>query len=283
MQQEKVWGTMLMRGDKFRKVSIVTVSYNAEKTIGRTIRSVLNQSFNDVQYVFVDGGSSDNTVTIIKEYEKMLNVKKISTVVISEPDNGIYDAMNKSLSYCTGEWVQFLNADDYLCDNKVLENIFSKECYSNVSCIYGNTINKCDDKEYIKKAYDISAIYYRVPLIHQAAFVRLSVMKQFRFDLSYEYAADYDLWIRMFLSKEVFLKIDQNIAVFSMEGTSQTNIDKSTKECLALQRKYMLINKKRVKRIISLYLFYYLKKCKAIYAIYMKILSIKKGFNKTNE
>ena len=101
------------------KISVITICYNAEKTIERTIKSVLNQSYKNLEYIIIDGGSKDNTMKIVKRYKD-----KISSV-ISEPDNGIYDAMNKGVRIATGEWLNMMNAGDCYTNDEVLNEIFS--------------------------------------------------------------------------------------------------------------------------------------------------------------
>ena len=96
------------------KISVITICYNAEKTIERTIKSVLNQSYKNLEYIIIDGGSKDNTMKIVKRYKD-----KISSV-ISEPDNGIYDAMNKGVRIATGEWLNMMNAGDCYTNDEVL-------------------------------------------------------------------------------------------------------------------------------------------------------------------
>jgi glycosyltransferase involved in cell wall biosynthesis len=102
------------------KISIITVCFNCEGLIERTIKSVIDQTYTNVQYIIIDGGSTDDTLNVIKRYEDSIDV------LLSESDNGIYDAMNKGLNYATGDLVYFLNAGDYLCNNDVLRNVIEK-------------------------------------------------------------------------------------------------------------------------------------------------------------
>lgn len=99
-------------------VTVITISYNAEAIIERTILSVINQTYPAVEYIIIDGGSTDSTVDIIEKYANKV------TYWISEPDNGIYDAMNKGLDIATGKWVSFMNSGDYYYSNNVLDAIF---------------------------------------------------------------------------------------------------------------------------------------------------------------
>ena len=112
------------------KISIITISYNVEKEIERTMRSVLNQTFQDLEYIVVDGKSSDKTVNIAKSIACEYPNRNIR--IISEPDKGIYDAMNKGIKMASGEWVNLMNAGDVFASDNVLENIFKETILDNV-------------------------------------------------------------------------------------------------------------------------------------------------------
>ena len=118
-------------------VSIVTISYNAAREIEATIRSVLCQTFSDLEYIFVDGKSKDDTLSIISNYEAQLVSRGIACQVVSEPDRGIYDAMNKGIRLARGQWVLMLNAGDVLAHERVLENFFGAQTYS-ADIVYGD-------------------------------------------------------------------------------------------------------------------------------------------------
>ena len=105
------------------KISVVTVCYNAADTIERTMLSVLNQTYHDIEYIIIDGGSTDGTVDIIRKYADKI------AYWVSEPDKGIYDAMNKGIKVATGEWINFMNAGDYYYSNEVLKNVFAISRY----------------------------------------------------------------------------------------------------------------------------------------------------------
>ena len=114
-------------------ISVVTVSYNAVSVIEQTIFSVINQTYPNVEYIIIDGGSTDGTVDIIKKYADKI------TYWVSEPDKGIYDAMNKGIELATGEWINFMNAGDSFYSFSILELIFGQTIFSN-DIIYGDTL-----------------------------------------------------------------------------------------------------------------------------------------------
>ena len=116
-------------------VTIITVSYNVVDTIESTIQSVVNQRYNNIEYIIIDGGSNDGTVDIIKKYEDHI------TYWISEPDGGIYYGMNKGIIKSNGDWLCFMNAGDRFASNDVLEHIFdSNIVFDNIDVIFGDVI-----------------------------------------------------------------------------------------------------------------------------------------------
>ena len=119
---------------QFPHISIITISYNAVKDIENTILSVLNQTYPNIEYIIIDGGSTDGTLDIIKKYQDKI------TYWVSEPDKGIYDAMNKGTLKATGEWLNFMNAGDTFYNEQVLENVFRDNNWENTDVIYGDVI-----------------------------------------------------------------------------------------------------------------------------------------------
>ena len=169
-------------------ISVVTVSYNTVATIEQTILSVINQTYPNIEYIIIDGGSTDGTIEIIKKYENRIHFW------ISEPDNGIYDAMNKGIDKATGQWINFMNAGDCFHDNKVLESLFGENNYDNCIAIYGNT-NLVKNGLFVGRFLNNPFWKVRYPFrtgqgfCHQSLFTKTSLVKKLRFDLSYKYAA----------------------------------------------------------------------------------------------
>lgn len=163
------------------KITIITVCYNAVNVLEKTICSVLNQSYKNIEYIIIDGKSTDGTLNIIKKYDTYI------TRWTSEPDKGIFDAMNKGVSYSHGNWVLFLNSGDYLCDEFVISRCFENCQYNDCSVIYGDVY-----QDYIsKKRYYKECPFYLskkkirgMGICHQALFVRGDIIRNLRFDLS---------------------------------------------------------------------------------------------------
>jgi glycosyltransferase involved in cell wall biosynthesis len=114
------------------KISLISVVFNAENTIDRCLESVVRQKFNNVQHIVIDGGSTDGTIKIIEKYRENISV------FISEPDNGIYDAMNKGISLADGDIIGTLNADDYLADDNILNDVANSFARQNIHILYGD-------------------------------------------------------------------------------------------------------------------------------------------------
>lgn len=175
----------------YPKITVVTVCYNAASLIEKTIRSIINQNYPHIEYIIIDGNSTDSTLDIIKKYQD-----EIATI-ISEPDNGIYDAMNKGLNLATGEWISFINAGDMYYDNHVLMNIFSKSTDS-YNVIYGDTEFIRPRGHFVEKSFEPKWLKKNMPTCHQSFFVRTAKAKEVGFNLKYQYASDYNMIYNIF-------------------------------------------------------------------------------------
>jgi len=165
-------------------ISIVTVVYNDAKGLEKTIQSVLSQSYNNIEYIIIDGGSTDGTVEVIKRHKKSISMW------ISEADKGIYDAMNKGIKLAKGRWINFMNARDIFYNQDVLSNIFLHKNYpSNTAVIYGDHL--ADYQNGYKRKVKIGLLpkfLRKMPFCHQSTFVRLSIPKKIGFDTNYQFA-----------------------------------------------------------------------------------------------
>lgn len=262
------------------KISVITVSYNAENTIRKTIESVLYQTYPQVEYIIIDGESTDATYRIICEYDEQFKQRGIPYIHISEPDNGIYDAMNKALNYCSGEWVNYLNADDRFFQDSMLETVFSQRYGDDISCIYGNTWYVRGKKQYKKYARDINVICYKMPFIHQSTFIRKKVMCKYKFNTDYKICADYDLFLRMYLNGEKYKRIDCDIAFFDVTGVSNTESEKTIREWKRVQIRNGLNKRYLVRRFFQNNIVYALKKSKLIFSVYILYMNIKEKFRR---
>ena len=232
------------------ELSIITVSKNAENTIGKTIKSVLNQIYSNYEYIIIDGESTDNTKSVINSYETAFIEKGVDFRTVSEKDDGIYNAMNKGIRMARGVWVIFMNANDCFYSDNTLQVVFGGQYGNNVQCIYGDTINHKNGVDYFKRAYPIDTIYYKAPFIHQALFCRKTVLERYMFDERYLYAAEYDQFLRMYLEGISFKHVDIIIARFDMSGVSQNKSKDVFEEWKIIQKENHIYHKKVLKRSI---------------------------------
>lgn len=207
------------------KLTIVTVCFNAEKVIGNTIESVLKQSKPIYEYVFIDGCSKDNTVSVIEKYRESFEKIGVKYVVKSEPDKGISDAFNKGVGIATGDLIGIINADDELMPNahEVLCNVYNE----NVGVYYGNCwwIDKERNMEYKKKPQkSLDKLLYDMVLVHPSTFVKKSVyLKCGNFNEKYKYGMDADLLYRIYKAGVRFKYVDEELTKFKAGGVSDVN------------------------------------------------------------
>lgn len=220
------------------KVTIITVCYNSEHTIERTIKSVLSQTYTDIEYIIIDGKSSDRTLDIVNKYR---NVFENNLYVISEPDGGIYDAMNKGIHMAHGEIIGIINSDDWY-EPTAVENVVTEvqKLGKEKVITYGFIRYWMGTKEESIHFFRHEFLQNRM-ISHPTCFVSNSVYKEIGvFDLTYKYAADYDFMIRAFRKKICFCPIYSMVANFQHGGASNTV--KTELEVLKIKRKYKLIS-----------------------------------------
>lgn len=197
--------------------TIVTVTYNAADLLERTINSVTQQTLKDIEYIIIDGASTDGTIDIIKA-----NSGNVTTWV-SERDTGIYDAMNKGIALATGKWINFMNAGDVFSDMHVLSQV-SGLVSQETDVIYGDRYYIKQGKKELQKAKPISTIFERMPFGHQSTFVRTELIKKYRFNDTYKFAADYNLLITLYLNGFNFKYVDIAICDFLAGGQSESGL-----------------------------------------------------------
>lgn len=194
-------------------ISIITVSYNAVGTIESTIKSVMRQTYSNIEYIIVDGQSTDGTIDVIKKYSK----KNISW--ISEPDGGIYDAMNKGLQIAKGDWCIFMGADDVFFEEDTIKKVVEYMKDPN-KIYYGNVLLKNRDQLYpgrISSAYQLCRTNYS----HQGLFYPIGIYKNKKYDLKYKAYADYVYNMQLYSSNStLFEYMDMVISIFDDSGVS---------------------------------------------------------------
>lgn len=228
------------------KVTIITVCFNSEKTIRRTMESVLCQTYKDIEYIVVDGASTDATMDIVKEYEKQFEGKM---QYISEKDNGIYDAMNKGIHKATGRLIGILNSDDYY-ETTAVESMVHALTNRKYEILYGFTRTVQAGKEVCISRYSHELLNEQM-IAHPSCFVTKSVYDDFGgFDLQYPCVADYDFMLRMFRISDIHFKpVDRLIANFSVGGISNTPT--AWLDLLRLRKNYNMITEREYNREIA--------------------------------
>ena len=199
---------------KHDRVTIVTVTYNAEAVLEETILSVLSQTCDAVEYIIIDGASTDGTINIIRRYEEKI------TYWVSEADKGIYDAMNKAISKATGQWINFMNAGDTFYDSDTVRKVMHQKS-GDSDMVYGNFQIK-ESGDTIKASSPSECIYY-MPFSHQSLFVKATLMKQHPYNTCYRLAADHDFIVKMYYQGKKFEYIDTIVSVFASGGFAQSN------------------------------------------------------------
>ncbi|NGO00130.1 glycosyltransferase [Grimontia sp. S25] len=217
------------------KVSIITATYNSAATITDTLRSLESQTYPDIEYIIVDGDSSDNTLEVIAN-----NCTRVSKT-ISEPDNGIYDALNKGIRAATGDIVGFLHSDDLFAYPDAVADIVSAIKENDTDAVYSDLqyVDKLDTNKVLRywksKEYKRESMKYGWMPPHPTFYMKRSLYEKYGlFDLSYKIAADYDSLLRYLWKAEITLayvpSVTINMRVGGASNRSLSNIIHKTRE-----------------------------------------------------
>ena len=211
--------------------------FNGEATLEQTIQSVVNQTYDNVEYIVVDGNSTDKTLEIIKKYENEIDYWQ------SEPDKGIYDAMNKGIELANGDWINFMNSGDSFSSQSVIEQIFYGKCLKNIDILYGDStsIDEFGISRTFYSSDNIDLLKQNPIYRHGASFIRTDFHKKNTFKLERKdlgFALDYLFIYEAFVSNASFYYVPINIMTFKLEGTS-SNI---CKELLYIYIMKFLVN-----------------------------------------
>ena len=200
------------------KYTIITINYNNGKELRNTIESVINQTFRDVEYIVVDGGSTDNSVEVIKEYADRIDFW------ISERDKGVYNAMNKGLSHAHGEYVNFMNSGDSFYSPHVLEDIDRQ--IGDADILFGNVFNPISGKRYggIKAGSKVTFLTLKKEILcHQGTFYRRAIFDRHPYDESLKLIADWKVNVQAIVFDNCNVKVvDTVVANYDLTGMSST-------------------------------------------------------------
>lgn len=221
------------------KISIITATYNSSKHILHCIESINRQTYSQIEHIIIDGASKDNTLEIIKNSPNRI------TRIISEPDNGIYDALNKGITVSTGDIVGFLHADDVFSSNELIHWIAEQFKDSKIDGVYGNLVfvNKKNQvvRTWKSKPYNPKSLHRGWMPPHPTLFLRDEIYKRFGlFDSTFRIAGDYDFMLRIMLDPNIRLKyIPKEFIKMRLGGASTGNIKsllkKSKEDIIAIK------------------------------------------------
>ena len=201
-------------------ITIVTVTYNSELYLEETIKSVLSQTYDNVEYIIIDGGSTDRTLDILKKYEDTIDY------FVSEPDKGMYDALNKGFSVATGELLNFCNSDDMFYSNDIIEKIVNAYIQEKFDFCYGIAAFVDAEGEHLSYGYPLDfkkryVVTLGLPFVQPTSFWKMSIMKKTGlFDLNYKIASDYDFISRLLLQSNHIYNMNLPVIKFRKHGVS---------------------------------------------------------------
>ena len=215
------------------KISIITITYNSEETLEDTIKSVVSQNYKDIEYIIIDGGSTDGTMAIVNKYKEQISI------IVSEPDKGIYDAMNKGVEKATGDLVGILNSDDFYVNDNVISSIAEK--IGNNDGIYADLVyvGREDTDKIIRywksKAYKEGSFLKGWMPPHPTFFIRKKIYDKYgTYNLSLKSAADYELMLRLIHKEKISItylpQIITKMRVGGQSNASLSNRFKANKE-----------------------------------------------------
>jgi len=209
-------------------LSIITINYNNINGLKNTCESVAKQTFQDFEWLIIDGGSTDGGSEYIESFQRQPDY------YISEPDKGVYNAMNKGIAIAHGDYLLFLNSGDYLVDEHVLQSV--KDSWHKVEdsdIIYGDAFFCRGAEEHEEHYPEFFSLYdyWRIyTMCHQATFIRASLLKEKGYDESYRIVADFKRWIEWKLEERSFCHLPITICRYQMDGISSTNLELHHKE-----------------------------------------------------
>ena len=205
------------------KYSIITINYNNDVGLRKTIESVIHQSYNDFEYIIIDGGSTDSSVDIIKEYQQYISYW------VSEPDNGIYNAMNKGIVMAHGDYINFMNSGDCFYDNDVLNQTLP---YLTADIVYGRLFyfNHKERSVYLKESPNMQHFLDNT-LNHQSSFISRKLFSDTLYDEKYKIVSDWKFFIeKLILQNCSFVSMPVKVGYFEEGGLSETNSTLDQKE-----------------------------------------------------
>lgn len=204
---------------------------NAATELKSTIGSVLGQDYPNLEFILIDGGSTDGTVEVIRSHAERIAFWS------SEPDRGIYDAMNKGLARATGDWVNFMNAGDSFAGSDTISTVFAGGT-EGFEVVYGDSVAAYPGGLVLRRAGTPDGMIRGMIFCHQAAFVRRELFGEQGFDLSYPIGADFKIFFGLYAAGHRFRKLPFSIAIFDASGVSNSRMIQSAREHYDIVRNF---------------------------------------------
>lgn len=232
-----------------RKLSVITINYNNLEGLKRTYESVVSQTCQDFEWIIIDGGSTDGSKEFIEEHQEHF------TYWCSEPDSGVYHAMNKGIMKATGEYLNFMNSGDSFYDEQIIEKVLSRELTADMG--YGDWLRVYPDHEILKEApkkwFNITVFFENV--CHQAMFIKASILRDKGYDDKMHILADWKRWIEMSLEGQTFQYIPLTICRFeATTGLSEKISEMHSKEMSIIYDSIPVEISKQIKKYNALVL-----------------------------
>ncbi len=222
-------------------ITVVTVVLNGELYIENTILSIINQTYDKIEYIIIDGKSTDRTLDIIGKYQKQIDQ------LVSEPDNGIYHAMNKAIDLATGQWIIFMNCGDSFYDKDVIRSIFLRNIIDH-DVTYGDTQFVYDDgTKRIFTAKNLNDFWQGLRFYHQSVFVKTAIAKYQKFSMDYKISADFNFLFNLYQSHHSFFDTKTVIANMAAGGKSYNQRVLAFQECRKSARKHIKSSTQKLK------------------------------------
>lgn len=207
------------------KISIITVCYNSESTIEKTIKSLINQSYKNIEYIVIDGNSTDSTVSIINNYLEYIDI------FLSEKDFGLYDAINKGIKLATGELIGILHSDDIFFNNRVVEKIAQFHVENNIDASIGDIVQRNTNntiiRKYSSKKWNPNKLIFGLMPPHPSIFIKKVLFEKYGgYSLEFRIAADFDLIVRFFYLNRINWKYSSIVTTnMLIGGLSSTGLN----------------------------------------------------------
>jgi glycosyltransferase involved in cell wall biosynthesis len=209
-------------------ITVITVNYNDAEALEKTIQSVIAQTYSPLEYIVIDGVSTDNSIDVIKKYESKI------TKWLSEKDKGIYHAMNKGVERTGGGWVCFLNCGDVFADNHTIQRIVDNIRSSGADIIYGNILVAQQDGTLKERVAREPCNIHRMHFCHQSAFVKMYLLDMFPFDEKYKMSADLKFVKECYYDDRKFVHVNFPTVIYDTSGVSNVHRRKGLWENIAV-------------------------------------------------